>query len=57
MFIKSTFEDSKKVERITSYVLKCSLYLYFLIKQNLLILGEKMQMSVEQSVTFYGNNF
>ena len=31
MFIKTTFTDSKKVKRISNYVLKCNLYLYFLI--------------------------
>ena len=31
MFIKTSFKDSKKVKRTRSHVLKCSLYLYFLI--------------------------
>ena len=31
MFIKTIIKDSKKVKRIRNYVLKCSLYLYFLI--------------------------
>ena len=31
MFIKKIFIDSKKVKRISNYVLKCDLYLYFLI--------------------------
>ena len=31
MFIKTTFKDSKKVKIIRDYVLKCNLYLYFLI--------------------------
>ena len=31
MFIKTTFKDSKKLKRIRNYVLKCNLYLYFLI--------------------------
>ena len=30
-FIKRTFKDSEKVKRIRNYVLKCNLYLYFLI--------------------------
>ena len=30
-FIKTTFKDSKKVERIRNCVPKCNLYLYFLI--------------------------
>ena len=30
-FIKKTFRDSKKVERMRNYVLKCNLYLYILI--------------------------
>ena len=49
MFIKTSFKDSKKVKRIKNYVLnlKCSFYLYSLIKQNLLISGEKMLMSVK----------
>ena len=33
MTIKRTFKDSKKVKRMRNYVLiKCNLYLYFLIK-------------------------
>ena len=39
-----TQENSKEWE-IT--YLKCNLYLYFLIKQNLLISGEKILMSAE----------
>ena len=31
IFISKTFKDSNKVKRITNYVLKCNLYLYFLI--------------------------
>ena len=31
IFIKKTLKDSKKVRRIRNYVLKCNLYLYFLI--------------------------
>ena len=31
MFIKIIFKDSKKLKRIRNYVLKCNLYLYFLI--------------------------
>ena len=31
MFIKSPFEDSRKVKRIRNYVTKWNLYLYFLI--------------------------
>ena len=30
-FIKTTFNDSKKVKIIRNYVLKCNLYLYFLM--------------------------
>ena len=29
MFIKTIFEDSKKVKRIKNYISKCNLYLYF----------------------------
>ena len=29
-FIKTIFEDSRKVKRIRNYVSKCNLYLYFL---------------------------
>ena len=32
MFIKTIFENSKKVKIIRNYVLKYNLYLYFLIK-------------------------
>ena len=31
MLIKTTFKDSNKVKKNRSYVLKCNLYLYFLI--------------------------
>ena len=31
MFIKTIFKDSKKLKRIRNYVLKCNLYLHFLI--------------------------
>ena len=47
IFIKTTFKVSKKVKRIRNYVLKCNLYLYFLIQQKFLISGEKMLMSAE----------
>ena len=39
MFIKITIKGWKKVKRIRNYILKCSQYLYFLIKQKLLIYG------------------
>ena len=48
MFIKVIFfKDSKKVKRTRNYVSKCNLYLYFLIKLNLLISVEKMLMPAE----------
>ena len=47
MFIKTIFKDSRKVKRTRNYVSRCSLYLYFLIYQNLLISGEEMLMSAE----------
>ena len=47
MFIKTIFKESKKVKRIRSYVLKFNVYLYFLIKQKLLISVEKMLVSAE----------
>ena len=31
MFIKTVFEDSKKVKKIRNYAPKCNLNLYFLI--------------------------
>ena len=31
MFIKTIFENSRKVKRIRNYVSNCNLYLYFLI--------------------------
>ena len=40
MLIKATFKDSKSW-KIRNHVLKCNLYLYFLISQKLLISGEK----------------
>ena len=42
MIVQTIFKDSKKFKRIRNYVLKCNLYLYFLIKQNILISVEKM---------------
>ena len=47
MFIKTIFKDSGKVKRIKNYLLKCNIYLYFLIYQNMLISGEKILMSAE----------
>ena len=50
IFIKTIFKDLKKVNRITNCAPKCNLYLYylyFLIYKNLLISGEKTQMSEE----------
>ena len=47
VFIKEFFQHSGKVQRIGSYVSKCSLYMYFLIYQNLLISGKKSLMSAE----------
>ena len=41
MFIKKICKDSIKVEWIRNYVLKCNLYLYFLIQQKLLISSKK----------------
>ena len=50
MFIITIYKDSRKVKISRNYVSKCNLYLYFLIKQNLLISGEKMLMSAELKV-------
>ena len=47
MFHKAIFKDSKYVKRIRNYASICSLYLYFLIKQNSLISFEKVLMSAE----------
>ena len=47
MFIKTITKDSGKVKRIRNYVSKSNLYLYFLMRQNLLIFGEKMLISAE----------
>ena len=47
VFIKAIIENSKKVKRIINYVSKSSLYLYFLMWQNLLISGEKMLLPAE----------
>ena len=47
VFIKKIFKDSKNVKRSRNYVQRCNLYLYFLIKQNLLISDEKMLISAE----------
>ena len=40
-FIKQILKDSRKAKRIRNFLLKCSLYLYSLVYQNLLISGEK----------------
>ena len=50
MFFKTIFEDSKQVKRIINYVLKCYLYLYFLIQQKLLISGENADASSIQGL-------
>ena len=47
MFIKKTFKELKKVERVRNYALKCNLYLCFLIQEKFLISGAKMLMSAE----------
>ena len=47
MFIKTIFKGSKEVKRIRNYGSKRNLYLYFLMRLNLLISGEKMLMSAE----------
>ena len=47
MFINTTFKGSKKVKRIRNYTLNHNLYLCFLIKQKLLVSGEKMLTSTE----------
>ena len=46
-FIEKIFRDSTKVKRIGNYVTKYNLYLYFLMKQNLLTSSEKMRTSAE----------
>ena len=55
LFIKPTIRDSKKVKKIKNYVLKCNLYLYFLIKQKFLISCEKKLMSpvLKECVTWF----
>ena len=46
MFIETTFKDQKKKKnRKRNYVLKCNLYLYFLIKEKLLFPSENILMS------------
>ena len=47
MFIKTITKDATKVKRIRNYVSKSSLYVYFLMQQNLSISGGKMLMSAE----------
>ena len=46
-FIKEIFKDLRKTKRVRNYLLKCNLYLYFLMQQNFPISGEKMLMSAE----------
>ena len=46
-FIKTTFKDSSKVKSIRNSASKYNLCMYFLIKQKMLISGEKMLMSAE----------
>ena len=47
MFVKIIIKDSRIVKGIRNYVSKSSLYMCFLIQQNLLISVEKMLMSAE----------
>ena len=47
MFIITIYKDSRKVKISRNYVSKYNLYLYFFVKQNLMISGEKMLMSAE----------
>ena len=55
MFFITIYKDSRKVKINRNYVSKYSLYLYFLIWQNLLISGEKMLISAElkECVTWF----
>ena len=47
IFNKTT-KDSNKVKRIENYVLKCNLYLYFLIQQKFLISSKKVLILAER---------
>ena len=51
IFVKKIFKDSRKGKIVRNYALKCNLYLYFLIKQDLMISSEKMLMSAELRVS------
>ena len=56
--IKKTFKDSKKVKRIRNYMFKCNLYLYFVVRQKLLIFGEKiLSVELKWCVTWFINFF
>ena len=48
--LKELLKRPEKVKRIRNYILKSNLYLYFLIRQKLLISYEKMVMSPELKV-------
>ena len=50
MFIKTILKDSIKVRRIRNYVSKWKLCLYFLIEQNLLIIGKNADVSRTQGL-------
>ena len=47
MFVKKTFENAERFKMIINFVLKCNIYLYFLIEKILPIFDKKMLMSRE----------
>ena len=55
MFIITIYKDSRKVTMDRNHVTKYNRYMYFLIKKNLLISGEKILTSAElkRSVTWF----
>ena len=53
--LKTIFKDSRKVKKI--FESKCSLCIYFLIQQNLLISVEKLLMSAELIECHVNHNF
>ena len=50
IYIKTTFIASSKVTKIRNYLLKCNLYLCFLIKERMLISDKKTDVSRTQVV-------
>ena len=51
MFIKTIFKSSKKLKRVTEYLLKCNLYYVFLVTTKVADFQRKMSPELKRCVT------